>query len=115
MTETFNFLFIDSSFNISTHQMGALRKFLGNQRMYEIIAMTHRRGTYFGSFDQAVVLFPHLCVPLELSCLPTTKASLSKDWEYDWQDSVSSYSQRMLFDFILSLHLSFWCLARSVI
>lgn len=73
------------------------------------------RDTCFGSFDQAITLFSHLCVPLELCCLPTTKASLSKDWKSDWQDSVTNYSQRMTIGFILSLHLSFWRLARPMI
>lgn len=72
--------------------MGALRKFLGNQSMCEIIAMTTGEISTFGSFDQAIILFPHLCVPLELCCLPTIKVSLSKDWEDDGQDSASNYS-----------------------
>lgn len=66
-------------------------------------------------FIRQLILFTQLCVLLELCCLPTAKASLSKHWEDDWQDSESICSQRMTICFILSLHLSFWGLLRPML
>lgn len=115
MTETFNFLCIDFSFNTPTHQMGALRKFFRKSMNVWDNCNAYRRDTYFGPFDEAITLFPHCGVPLDLCYSPTIKASLSKDWEDDWQDSVSDYSGRLTIGFILSLNLRFWGLARPVI
>jgi len=83
--------------------------------MYEITAMTTEEIPILALLIRQLILFLHLCVSFELFCVPAIKASLSKDWEDDWQDSVSDSSQSMRIGFILSLHISFWDLGRPVI
>lgn len=61
------------------HQMGALRKFSGNQRMYEIIAVTAEETPTLVLWSGNYILPPLLCSSWAMLYL-AIKASLSKVW-----------------------------------
>lgn len=82
--------------------------------MNEIIAVTTEEIPALALLIRQVYYSPN-SVLLEICCLPIAKTSLSKHREDNCQDSVTNYSQRMTICFILSSHLSFWAVPRSML